>query len=158
VFRSSTTNPVLGAVDPPSEGEADGLVVGKAVGPVVGPVVGKAVGPVVGKAVGPVVGLTDGDADNASLASVLVLLPLDFQMLSLGLLLLLEPLGPLETMPFIIPVIIIPLLLTPCLDLRVRRFPFELTDASPLPPVTRRSSRTAVRALECMVIRVKRMR
>jgi hypothetical protein len=88
-------------------------------------------------------------------------------MLPLALLLLfmpppLEPLGPFETLPFIIPFIIIPLLLTPCLDFRVRRFPFELVETpSPvaLPPVTRRSSRTAVKALGlCAVIMVKEMR
>jgi hypothetical protein len=63
VPRFSTTNSVLGAADPPSEGEADGLAVGK----VVVPVVGKVVGPVVGKLVTDG-GLADGDADDASLA------------------------------------------------------------------------------------------
>jgi uncharacterized protein YcfJ len=73
VPRFSTTNSVLGAADPPSEGEADGLAVGKGVGSVVGKVVGSVVGKfvvaVVGKVVGPADGgLADGDADDASLA------------------------------------------------------------------------------------------
>jgi hypothetical protein len=171
-------------------GPVVGKVVGPAVGKVVGPVVGKVVGPVVGKVVGPADGgLADGDADDVSLAwmawacssiffmksmyawflfAVLVLLPLDSQMLTSALLLLplepvemllLLPLEPLKMLPFIIPFIIIPLPLSPCFDFPlVRRFPFELTETSPLAPVTRRSSRTAVRVLECTVIMVKEIR